>query len=154
MEKIKIHNNKRLKLINVITKELRNVSSDNLNNEIRKFINLLEVSNVQTRGPLITKTIGTHFRNDQLLFDYDIMVQLEKPTKLKKFKVLDNITLENCLYVHYEGIQEDFSYVQTKLELYIWENDLITTGEEITIHLESINDMMIADVFRPVERFS
>ena len=36
MEKIKIHDNKRLKLINVITKELRNVSSANLYNEIRK----------------------------------------------------------------------------------------------------------------------
>lgn len=154
MEKIKIHDNKRLKLINVIIKELRNVSSVNLNNEIRKFINLLEVSKIQTRGPLITKTIGTRFENDELLFDYDIMIQLEKPTKLKKFKVLENITLDNCLYVHYEGIQEDFSYVQTKLELYIWENDLITTGEEITIHIESFDDMMIADVFRPVEKFS
>lgn len=153
MEKIKIHDNKRLKLINVITKELRNVSSANLNNEIRKFVNLLEVSNIQTRGPLITKTIGTHFENDELLFDYDIMIQLEKATKLKKFRVLESITLKNCLYVHYEGIQEDFSYVQKKLELYIWENDLIATGEEIIIHIESVDDMMIADVFRPVEKF-
>lgn len=139
--------------LDLTTKELRNVSSANLNNEIRKFVNLLEVSNIQTRGPLITKTIGTHFENDELLFDYDIMIQLEKATKLKKFRVLESITLKNCLYVHYEGIQEDFSYVQKKLELYIWENDLIATGEEIIIHIESVDDMMIADVFRPVEKF-
>jgi hypothetical protein len=54
MEKIKIQTHKKLRLVNVLAKELRGLPLEKLDEEIQKFTNFLEVSKIQTKGPLIT----------------------------------------------------------------------------------------------------
>ena len=76
MEKIKIQTHKKLRLVNVLAKELRGLPLEKLDEEIQKFTNFLEVSKIQTKGPLITKTIGTQISEaGEISLDYDIYIQ-------------------------------------------------------------------------------
>lgn len=155
MEKIKIQEHKRLRLVNVLAKELRGVSLENLNEAIQKFVNFLEVSTIQTRGPLITKTIGTKISDTgEITVDYDIYIQTVRELAYSGYVFHQEIVAENCLYAHFDGAQEDFNYVDAKMSLYIWENDLIATGEQYTVLLEDTGSLMIADVFKPLEKMN
>lgn len=155
MEKIKIIQGKRLKLQNVLIKSLQNVTLEEYDNEIRKFINFLEVSNIETKGPLITNLLGSVISDDgDLTFNYKIMIQLVRKLDVKGFSFKKYITVDNCLYVKYQGLQEEFSYVQSKLDLFIWENNLIDKGQEFSVHIDSDGLSMHVDVFRPMEQFN
>jgi len=155
LEKIKIVEKKKLKLLNVLTKELRNIELENLDEEIKKFVNFLEVTKIQTKGPLITRLMGTKISDTgEITVDYDVMIQTVRKIDFKEFAFHDAVMVSNCLYAHYEGTQEDFSYVQTKMGLYIWENNLIDLGEEYTVYLENDEHWLSADVFKPMEVFN
>lgn len=151
-EKILITPNKKLKLMNVLVKELRNISIDELDSEIKKFINFIEVTRIQTRGPIVTCSKGLNLSDDNMTIDYDIMIQLIQKNNFHGYKMKKEIMIPNCLYAHFSGRQEDIGFVQSKLNLFIWENDLIETGEEYTVHLKSQGDLAEIDIFKPMEK--
>ena len=155
MEKIKIQEHKKLRLVNVLAKELRGVLLENLDEEIQKFTNFLEVSKIQTKGPLITKTIGTQISEaGEISLDYDIYIQTVRELNFQGYAFYPEIVAENCLFAHFERTQEEFNFVDAKLSLYIWENDLIARGEQYMIHLEQNEKWMMTDVFKPVEKMN
>lgn len=155
MEKIKIQEHKRLRLVNVLAKELRGISLENLNEEIQKFINFIEISNIQTKGPLITKTIGTKVSDTgDISLDYDLYIQTVRELAYQGYVFHKEIVAENCLYAHFDGLQEEFNFVDAKMSLYIWENDLIATGEQYVVFIEDTGTMLIADVFKPLEKMN
>lgn len=153
MTKLQVLENKKLKIVNVFTKELRGIQIEELDREIQKFINFLDISQIQTRGPLITKNIGTNIHGDGTIsVDYDAMVQtVNKMPNNGDFKFYETITVENCLYVHFEGMNEELAYAQSKLQLHLWENNLVELGEEYMIHLSADNEWFEVDIFKPVE---
>ncbi|WP_197080515.1 hypothetical protein [Enterococcus gallinarum] len=119
-----------------------------------KFINFIETSKIQTRGPLITCSKGTTIDSlGDISTNYSIMIQTVREQKIQGFKIEKSLKVKNCLYVRYTGTSEDFSYAQTKLDLYIWENNLIETGYIYTVHVGSETNAICADIFCPVEQF-
>ena len=155
MEKIEIQEHKKLRLVNVLTKELRGVLLENLDEEIQKFTNFLDVTKIQTKGPLITKTIGTQIsETGEISLDYDIYIQTVRELNFQGYAFYPEIVAENCLFAHFEGTQEEFNFVDAKLSLYIWENNLIARGEQYMIHLEQAENWLVTDVFKPLEKMN
>ena len=155
MEKIKIQTHKKLRLVNVLAKELRGLPLEKLDEEIQKFTNFLDVTKIQTKGPLITKTIGTQIsETGEISLDYDIYIQTVRELNFQGYAFYPELVAENCLFAHFEGTQEEFNFVDAKLSLYIWENDLIARGEQYMIHLEQNENWMMTDVFKPVEKMN
>jgi len=154
MSKLQVLENKKLKLVNVFTKELRGILIEDVEKEIKKFINFLEISQIQTRGPLITKKAGTTVHeNGDISIDYDIMVQtIKKMPNNGNFRFHETLSVENCVYIHFEGTNDELNYAHNKLNLYLWENDLVETGEEYMVHLSLNNNWLEVDIFKPVER--
>ncbi|MEC1522111.1 AraC family transcriptional regulator [Neobacillus niacini] len=154
MSKLAVKENKRLVLKNVIIKELRNIQMDHLDKEIEKFLNYLRVLNVQTFGPLITKSFGTNIHEDgSITFDYDVMVQAhDYHLHKERFRVNQLHTCDNCIYVRYEGKADQLNFAHTKLDLHIFENDLETDGSIYNIYISNDPDNTIIDIFRPVMR--
>lgn len=151
VKKLEIVENKTLKLLNVFSKKLENIAVEKIDNEIQKFINFVDVSKFQVRGPLITKDNGTKISEaGEITLDYDVMVQTINKVTAPNFEFYPELKVPGCLYVHFEGLQEEFQYAQSKLDLYIWENDLIATGEQYVIHLQELPEHFIADVFIPL----
>ncbi len=154
MSKLEVKENKRLTLKNVIINELHNIKLENLDSEIQKFVNYLQVLKIQTFGPLITKLIGTNIHNDGLITcDYDVMVQAHDYHLYKdKFKVTKEYNCDYCIYTRFEGKIENLNYAYTKLDLHIYENDLMTKGEVYSVFLSNTPNHMVVDLFRPVTR--
>ena len=60
MAKLEVLENKKLVLKNVLKKELRGISFEDIDQQINKFANRLDILKVQTFGPLVIKFCGTN----------------------------------------------------------------------------------------------
>lgn len=151
--KLEVQENKKLKLVNVLTKELRDFPLEEIDHEVEVFDRCLKSNNIQTRGPLITKTIKTKISEvGELLVDCDILRQVrEKQGSREGLFFREEITVENCLYLSFKGASEDLMYARNKMALHLWEKDLIGSDTEYMIHLSENEHFIEADIFRPLE---
>ena len=152
MKKLEVKKDKRLVLKNVIIKELRNINIENLEVEIQKFTNYLLVHHIASFGPLITKMLGSNIHDDgNMTFDYDIMIQVNDMHLYKKqFKTMYEYTCDYCIYIHFVGKMEDLQYAHSKLDIYIYENELETNGVVYSIFISDSTESVVIDIFRPI----
>ena len=64
MAKLEVLENKKLVLKNVLKKELRGISFEDIDQQINKFANRLDILKVQTFGPLVIKFCGTNISEE------------------------------------------------------------------------------------------
>jgi len=154
MSKLEVKENKKLVLKNVLRKELNNIKIDDLDNEISKFGNKLQLLHVQLFGPLIIRNRGTKIHDDgSVTMDYDLIAQAHDYLQYKdQFIIEDKHSVDNCIYVRFEGAMDEINYAYTKLDLHIYENDLISNGEIYLINVQEHPEHSIIDIFRPVSK--
>lgn len=154
MAKLEVKENKKLVLKNVMKKELKNIAIENLDKHINEFGNMLQLLHVQVFGPLIIKNVGTKIHEDgNLSFDYDLIVQAHDYLQYKdKYVTQDRLVAENCIYVRFEGPMEELNYAYSKLDLHIYENDLMATGEDYIIHVNDNPEHGVVDIFKVVNK--
>lgn len=154
MSKLEVKENKKLVLKQVLIKELKNFQLEKINEEVDKFTNQLRLLNVQTFGPLITKSSGTNIHDDgSITMDVELMVQAHDYKQYKKtFHTKERVEFSHCIYVRYEGKPENMHYANSKLELYLYENDLVTDGSTINVYVDESTDKIVIDIFQPVVR--
>ena len=152
MSKLEIKENKKLVLKQVICKKLLGAQLDNVDNEIEKFHQHLQLLNVQLFGPLVVKNSGTKIHEDgQLTTDFELYVQAHDFRQYNKiYEVAEEISVPHCLYLRFEDSPEYLQLAYSKMELYFYENDLQTDGTTYTVYVNSTLDQMTADIFRPV----
>lgn len=152
MPKLEVKENKKLVLVNVLKVELRNLPIDDLDEEVKKFMKKIDLLKVQIFGPLVIRNIGTNIHEDGTMsVDYDIMIQASDYKQYKnEFIIEDRYECKHCLYLHYEGKQEDMSYAYMKLELFEYENDLVTTSELYTVYIKESEANVVIDLFKPM----
>ncbi|MCJ1977080.1 hypothetical protein [Pseudolactococcus paracarnosus] len=152
MEKITIQNGKVLKLANVLIKKLYSVTLLELDEAINQMMQFIDVTGIQTCGPLITHVKGTYVTaSGEVSVDYDIMIQTIGLTHIAGYDVKETYKTGKCLYTHFDGVVDDFHFAQNKLALYAWENEILTTGEEYIVYMENDGFHLIADIFRPLK---
>lgn len=154
MTKLVVRENKKLILKNVIVHELRDISLENVETEIDKFLSKLELLKVQTFGPLVTKNYGTQIREDgAITTNYDIMIQAHDYKQYKKiYKTYNQVTAEYCVYVRFEDHPQYSNYAHTKLELYFYENDLMSDGTTYSVIVNDTAEHLVMDLFQPVKQ--
>jgi hypothetical protein len=152
MNKMKIKENKKLVLKQVLIKQLKNIPLDQIDDEVNKFTNQIQLLKVQTFGPLITKTTGTNFHEDgTITMDYELMVQAHDYKQYKKtFHTSERFECSNCVYLRYEGKPENIHFATSKLDLYFFENELVSDGSIINVHVSESPDGIVIDIFKPV----
>lgn len=153
MKKIEIKNNKKLKLKNVVIKELTNINIENFEIEISKFLNEIKTLKIHTFGPLIIRNKGVKIIDDEkITSDYNLYIQAHDYKQYKnQFTVLDEVVAEHCLYTRFEGKPENLQLAFNKLEIYEYEEDIITRGDIYMISLEDSEDHIVMDIFKPVK---
>lgn len=153
MPKIEIYNNKKLILKNVLERKLENLEINLLNLEINKFLNLLNTLSVQSFGPLILRNEGVLFSEiGTVSANYNLYIQAHDYKQYKnQFNVLDEVVVENCLYTRFEGKPEYLQLAFNKLEIYEYEEDIITRGDIYMVSLEDSEDHIVMDIFKPVK---
>lgn len=153
MPKLEVVENKKLVLKNVLKKELIAVDIENIDKEINNFMVRLELLKVQVFGPLIIHSIGTNIsETGEITMDYELLMQAHDYMQYKnEFVCEERFVCPHCLYLHYEGIPEDLTYAHSKLDLYVFEEELSTTGELYSICLSENENYLSMDLFRPVQ---
>lgn len=152
MPKLEVKEHKKLILVKVLKKELRGVSLDSIDQEITKFSQKLDLLKVQVFGPLVIHNIGTNIHEDgTMTMDYDLIIQAHDYMQYKnEFIIEDRLVCEHCLYIHFDGRPEDLSYAHMKIDLYEYENDLVTKGEMYTVCISEGENHVVMDLFKPV----
>lgn len=153
MPKIEIKINKKLKLKTVLNKNINNINLQIIQVEISKFINLLKTLKVNTFGPLIIRNKGVKISEEgSITADYDLYIQAHDYKQYKKsFNILDEVIVDNCLYARFEGKPEYLQLAFNKLEIYEYEEDIITRGDIYMVSLEDSEDHIVMDIFKPVK---
>ena len=153
MPKLEVLENKKLVLKNVLQKELKNIQFDLLDEELNKFVLLLDKLNVQTFGPLVMKNSGVNISEDgEMTMDYDLFIQAHNYKEFKSaFEPIDRLEVPNCVYVRFEDLPEDLQYAHSKLDLHFYENELESTGEIYSVIIEESEHHTVVDIFKPVK---
>lgn len=152
MSKLEVLENKKLVLKNVIKKELRTIEMEDMNIHLQKFLNRVELLKIQTFGPLVIKSLGANISEDgHITTDYDFLLQAHDYKQYKhEFILEDRHVCSHCAYVHFEGKPEDINYAHTKLDLYFYENDLLSDGQIYSVCIQDSNEYVVMDLFKPV----
>lgn len=153
MQKIEIRENKKLILKKVINKSLDLIPFENLDVEINKFYNNIHALKLQIFGLLIIRNKGMKIGDDgKITSDYYLYIQAYDYKQYKnQFNVLDEVVAEYCLYTRFEGKPEYLQLAFNKLEIYEYEEDMITRGDIYMISLEGSEDHIVMDIFKPVK---
>ncbi|NQI71918.1 AraC family transcriptional regulator [Streptococcus suis] len=152
MVKLEVKDNKKLVLKQVICKKLPNAKVEDVDHEINKFHQHLQLVKAQIFGPLIVKSCGTIINDDgSVSTDFELYVQAQNAQQYSNlYDIQDVVSIPNCLYVRFDDSPEYLQYAYSKLELYIYEQDIQTDGTVYTVYVNSSPDKMIVDIFRPV----
>lgn len=152
MAKLEVLENKKLVLKNVLVNKLRGISFEDVDKEISKFVNKLNILNVKMFGPLVIKSYGTNIHEDgTITTDYDLIVQAHDYKQYKSnYYIQEKYECPHCVYIHYEGVPEDVNYATIKLDLYFYENELESNGEMYSVYIHDSEDYIVTDFFRPV----
>lgn len=151
---ITILENKKLVLKNVIRKRCKNLPSDKVDEEVRKFQNTLLAHNPLVFGPLVICNKGTHvLESGAVNLDIDILVQAREYKKMKDlFEIEESHECRHCVVAQYEDDAEHIPLAFSKLDIYIYENDLIPTGIMYTLYKNDSPSHTSIDIFKQVEK--
>ncbi|TFF66133.1 AraC family transcriptional regulator [Helcococcus ovis] len=153
MPKLEVKENKKLKLQKVICKELNNIEIEKFDIEINNFLNSIKALKAQVFGPVVIRNKGTDIsENGIITSSYEIYIQVHDYLQYKnQFIVKDEISVEYCIYIRYEGKPEYLQLAFNKLEIYEYEEEIITKGDIYMVSLEENEKCIKMDIFKPVK---
>lgn len=140
---------KSLHLENVICESVSNIKIEEVNKYIISFLNRLELLKIKTTSGLITRLSGSEIlENGEIRASYDFLIEIDgeydEYTKLTEYRI------DSCLFLHYDGEPQFFELAHVKLQLYLFEHELVNDGTIYT-HMHSQKDnRLIADLYVPI----
>lgn len=153
MDKLLIKENKKLVLKNVLIYEIKGIKVEQIDKQIQLFVEKIKTLKVKTFGPLISKNYGISLQSDgEMITDYDIMVQASDYLQYKGiFKTASELSISNCVYLHFEDNPQYINFAYSKLDVYFYEKDLISSGVIYNVLIKDSPELMIMDIFKPVK---
>lgn len=150
MNSIKVAENKSLKLINVLERELDMTLLENSSIEAQKMENYVRNKGTKVIGPLIQYVAA---KEEGKKADVRVVLMRQCGTPIhsveKPYRMKPEIRVKNCLYCRYTGPEEKIKFAYDKLYLLAFEEEISLTGTSYTIFVgqDEQNDVITADVF-------
>jgi len=152
LKKMEVKEHKKLVLKNILRREVRGITSDDFNRELLMFHKFIERERVQTFGPLVIVTLGTQVLGDAITQDFDLIIQAHNYKKYSlQAQISERFECSNCIYIKFEGHPKDLHYAYSKLDLFLYENELESDGKTYSIVLEETGNYTTIDIFLPVK---
>lgn len=152
MPKLLVRENKKLVLNKVIKNDLFQISSLDLQKKIDDFNNDLIVNQAQLFGPNIIQYKESTITSDgRILLNLTIYQQAHNYKEFSnKYDIEEKFLSPKCIYLRYDGIFSDMDIIEKKIDVYCYENNLITKPNIFVIMVEQSEDRVIADYFKEV----
>ena len=157
MKKLQFHENKVLKLTNVLEyKILLDTEKFDFNIVIEQMQSYIRTKGVMQIGPLIQYTRTYTNTDNELEIELILMLQCSDFIHNVKapFSMKAVIRVPNALYCRYTGPDSCLKFAYDKINLEAFENDIVLENCNYTVFLKNDmqDDVMIADVFVPREK--
>lgn len=154
MNKLQFHENKVLKLTNVLkNKILLNNEDFNLNVVIEQMQSYIRIKGATQIGPLIQQT--QTFLNERNELEVEIVLMLQCSNFIhnveQPYSMESVIRVPNALYCRYTGPEALLKFAYDKINLEAFEKDIPLEKSNYTIFVSNNpeDDIMVADVFVP-----
>lgn len=162
--RLEVHKNKTLRLDNVLIKQVINTmdlsseseeipKEDFLELAVTQMENQIRSKGANTVGPLIQYS-GLEFSNEEMGLSMSFMVQADKYINNvdQGFTMESVIKVSNCMYIRFEGREEDLQIAYKKIEVEAYENDIALKGSSYTIFVDADDEgNIVADIFMEKE---
>lgn len=153
MNTIQIHENKTLKLQNILGRkfDMKEINQKDCNQEVEKMQTFIKIRGAKQIGPLIQYSEIKINENNELDINMQFMLQadhfihdVEAPYHMETI-----LKVKNCLYARYKGPEDKIKFAYDKLGVYAFENDIELNGSNYTIYVDrnEEEESIIADVF-------
>ncbi|MGM0524149.1 MAG: AraC family transcriptional regulator [Bacillota bacterium] len=152
MIKLDVKEYQQLVLKNVLMKKYQAIAVEKTHEKFHAFVSQTEKKQIKMYGPLVTIKDETTIHTDgTLLTDYALLIQAHDYQEHQEHYIIkDRIELPKCVALKYKGPAELIHYAQAKLDLYLHNHHLQTTGEVITVLINEMSDCIEADILKPV----
>ncbi len=143
---------KKLKLINVLYYEYRNINFKDFDFCIAKFENHISVSKVIIQGPLIIRYFTSTIKDGDILLNFDVMIQTAMRMAVKSgYKYADEISANDYLYIRCEESENKLYLIEKLIDLYAWENNYTRGDIHYQIYLDRKKDIFTVDNFYQIK---
>lgn len=149
MAKLSVAYNKTLKLSNVVVTEVPFENFQEIGISIEQLENYIKSKGCRPIGPHIQYMRMQAAAGDISEITIKILRQVnghigytEKP-----YTFIPEVKIKNCLYIRYDGPEENSKFAYDKINLVAFEEDIPLKGESYTIFLEGADGNVITDIF-------
>lgn len=153
-EKITIKENKTLKLNNVLIREVSENELIDMNRITYMMDSYIKIKGNATLGPLINYSKAEAGENGQPKITIKLMVQLKNPMSNveKPYEIIPQLRVASCLFARFTEKEENLRFAYSKLGVHGFENDIKLKGDSYTVFVNKKEDVMVADIFMPLEK--
>lgn len=149
MQKLKLYENKTLKLTNVLIKDILFDEIDSYHIEVEKMKNYLKCQGIMPVGPLVQYTKSMVNVEGQIEIDVKILIQTSNYINNLElsYKMESIINVKNCMYVRYQGEESNLNFAYDKIKLAAFEENIPLKGDSYTVFIDQNDDYILADIF-------
>ena len=150
---MQIHINKILRLKNVLETQIDFTNPQSHKNSIFKIKDFISSNNLKEIGPFLEKK--THPIDNKSKVESYILIQVDKSIDQKNlpktFNFHSMMTINNCLFLEYHGDMTKIGFAYSKLELFVFENNLTSLNCIYTAFITNDGIPSKAHIFLPLE---
>lgn len=159
---LQVHNDKSLRLDNVLIKEVFNTLEDEAQESgaisidfiVTQMENQIRSKGAKTIGPLIQYMGAESTRDEELNLSLSLLIQADSFIhKLDPgYRMERVVSVKNCMYIRFIGLEEDLQIAYQKLQVEAYEADIKLKGSSYTVFVDADDDGYItADIFMEKE---
>ena len=148
---LQIHNNKTLKLTNVLSQVVPQEGLGQIGLIIEQQTNYLKNHGAQPIGPVIQYTKPEVDAQGQLQVSFKLLRQantflhhVEPPYTMEAL-----LRIPNCMYVRFAGKESDMHFAYEKIGVTAYEEGIKLKGDSYTVLVGQQDDILTADIFMP-----
>lgn len=133
---MKIEINKKLQIKHAVYIREK-VKSQDINTEINEVINFLKTNQLNKTGAIASATLGIEQKASGNLIELEIICPVDANFKTQgKYQYIHDFTIENSLYIRYEGLPNQLPNVYEELLNYIKQNELTPATPVYTLTIK------------------
>lgn len=153
MRTIVVSKSKKLKLTNVIIKQISDKDFEQMETIIMMFDNYVRNIGAKMVGPIVQYVSQTIDEDGNTKFDIKCMRQVDRYIEHieEPFDMKSIIQVKKCLYARFTGRETDLKFAYDKLRVSAYEEELKLTGNNYTIFVDGDDDHVVVDIFMEIE---
>ena len=148
-KKLEVSGSKTLKLTNVVRVDVQESDFVDLDRIIIMLDNYIKSKGALPIGPIVQYAAAIISSEGHATIEISFLRQSSKYIKEVEIPYIfvPLIRVTDCIYVSFNGKEEDIQYALDKLKLFAYEEDILLANVQYTVFIDRKDETIIADIF-------